>query len=177
VTIIHGSGVQIPPPYQNQGLRRLRAPFSCCNALATNEGIATVSAGARQLHATRLQRSVVGPPGVDGSPPLSQVRLCAVAVELDLVDPARARRNLLALRRMTRLDEAAERRRPCTGQRTCIKTRRRPARRYPTHGGAHIGGNRHPERRASLKFGEHVRLHYASRRDLCQDVILGKAQR
>jgi hypothetical protein len=46
---------------------------------------------------------------------LSQVRLGAVAVELDLVEPSRARWGLLAQRRVGRLDEFRERRRPRAG--------------------------------------------------------------
>jgi hypothetical protein len=38
----------------------------------------------------KAPRPVVAPPRVDGRPPASQVTLGPVAVELDLVDPARA---------------------------------------------------------------------------------------
>jgi hypothetical protein len=38
-----------------------------------------------------------------------QVRLCAIAVELDLVKPSRARRGGRPQRRMTRLDKSGER--------------------------------------------------------------------
>jgi len=67
------------------------------------------------------QRPVVSRPGVDGSPSVLQVRLCAIAVELDPMDPAHAGRSLATQRRMTRLDETGERRGLRAGQHACVK--------------------------------------------------------
>jgi hypothetical protein len=44
----------------------------------------------------KAPRPIVAPPGVDGGSPLSQLRLRAVTVELDLVEPPRAGWSLVA---------------------------------------------------------------------------------
>jgi hypothetical protein len=56
----------------------------------------------------KAERPVVAPPCIHGGLSVVQVRLLAVAVELDLVNPASASRSLLAQRRTAGFDEAGD---------------------------------------------------------------------
>jgi hypothetical protein len=82
----------------------------------------------------KAQRPVVARAGVDGRPSVSQVRLRAVPVKLDLMQPAPARRSLVAQHRMTGLDESRERRRLRAGQPYQDVTLRRAVHRCLGHG-------------------------------------------